>query len=393
MRNRYPVHSDRESLGIPNGIRADREGLPMGKKHPRAGILLLCAVLAVVAAVPAVFAAGSQEATVASSAQAETIVLTDNIGRRVELPHPVSRAVAANRYNSELIRASGAIDYMIGADLNTIQDREYWKHYDPDSVIGKSQRELNYEKIIELDPQVVILPHNGAVQEAEEKLAPFGIKVFVISGYDTGDFENQITNIGKMFATVEEAQHFLDTFTEPLDYIREQLDGVPKKTIYFETTRELGTTFPGGYYYTMIEYAGGQNIFSNPPANLTESAIDPEAVITMNPEYIVKNITPDTARTGTGVYAPPSLEQREEEIQKIKSRPGWDEIDAVKNDNVYVMSQFGHGGASKIVGSLYVAKWMYPERLPDLDPDEYFRAWLEDFQGFKDLDGHFYPKP
>ena len=66
----------------------------MGKKHPRAGILLLCAVLAVVAAVPAVFAAGSQEATVGSSAQAETIVLTDNIGRRVELPHPVSRAVS-----------------------------------------------------------------------------------------------------------------------------------------------------------------------------------------------------------------------------------------------------------------------------------------------------------
>ena len=113
----------------------------------------------------------------------------------------------------------------------------------------------------------------------------------------------------------------------------------------------------------------------------------------MNPEYIVKNITPDTARTGTGVYAPPSLEQREEEIRKIKSRPGWDEIDAVKNDNVYVMSQFGHGGASKIIGALYVAKWMYPERLPDLDPDEYFRAWLEDFQGFNDLDGHFYPEP
>ena len=343
-----------------------------------------------------IYAEGSQEKSDEQSemqTKQETIILTDNIGREVELPYPVTRAVAANRYNSELIRASGAIDYMIGADLNTIQDRKYWGNYDPDSVIGKSQRELNYEKIIQMDPQVVILPHNGAVKEAEQKLAPFGIKVFVISGYDTGDFENQIRNIGRMFNTEDEAEEFLNYFTQPLDYIREQLQGVEKKTIYFETTRDLGTTFPGGYYFKMIEYAGAYNIFSDPPTDLKESEIDPEAVITANPEYIVKNITPDKARVGTGVYAPPPLEQRKEEIEKIKNRPGWDEIKAVQNDNVYVMSQFGHGGASKIIGALYVAKWLYPDKLPELDPDEYFRAWLEDFQGFEYIDGHFYPEP
>ena len=60
-------------------------------------------------------------------------------------------------------------------------------------------------------------------EEAEEKLQPFGIKVFVISGYDTADFGNQVTNIGKMFNTEDKAQKFLDFFTEPLDYIQEKL--------------------------------------------------------------------------------------------------------------------------------------------------------------------------
>jgi iron complex transport system substrate-binding protein len=86
----------------------------------------LCCVLFGLLLTAGIVAEGSQEETTTQpeieKAQ-ETIVLTDNIGREVELPYPVTRAVAANRYNSELIRASGAIEYMIWADLNTIQDR------------------------------------------------------------------------------------------------------------------------------------------------------------------------------------------------------------------------------------------------------------------------------
>ena len=345
-------------------------------------LILVCSIL---------FAEGAQEGR--DRVENETIVLTDNIGREVELPYPVTRAAVALRYNNELIRACGAIDYVIAADMNTAQDRKYWKNFSTEDVIGKSQRDLNYEKIIKLDPQVLILPYNGAVEEAVEKLSPFGIKVFVISGYDTADFENQVNNIGKMFNTEEKAEKFYRYYQEPFEYIQKQLKGVPGKTIFFETTRELGTSFPGGYYYNMVEFAGAENIFSNPPADLKESEIDPEAVIKANPEYIVKNITPDKALSGTGVYAPPPLEQRQAVVEKIKNRPGWDEISAVQNDNVYLMSQFGHGGASKRTGALYIAKWLYPEELSELDPDEYFRAWLEDFQGFEYVEGHFYPQP
>lgn len=39
-----------------------------------------------------------------------TKVVVDGLGREVEIPWPVERAVVANRYNSELIRACGAIE-------------------------------------------------------------------------------------------------------------------------------------------------------------------------------------------------------------------------------------------------------------------------------------------
>lgn len=322
-----------------------------------------------------------------------TIILTDNVGRTVELPFPVTRAVVANRYNSELIRACGAIDHVIAVDLNTAQDREYWSNFDPNNTIGKSQTTLNYEKIIDLDTQVLILPANGTYKEAEEKLAPFGIKVFVISGYDTSDFKNQVMNIGKMFDVEKGANEFLAYFNNPLDYIAKSLQGVPKKTVYFETTTDFKTSFPGDYYAYMIDYSGALNIFADAPPESKSIEIDSEEIIRSNPDVIVKNITPETALQGTGVYQPPTEKQMKDSIAAIQSRPGWDEITAVKNNDIYIMTQFGHGGASKLIGAVYMAKWLYPEHLPDLDPHEIFKEWLEKYQGFKNLEGHFYPRP
>jgi iron complex transport system substrate-binding protein len=320
----------------------------------------------------------------------ETITLTDNVGRQVELKCPVETAVSALRYNNELIRACGAIDHIISVDMNTAQDREYWGMFDPDNVIGKGQRELDYEKIVELDPEVVILPENGSYEEAEEKLEPFGIPVFVISGYDTADFENQVKNIGTMFGTEEKAEEFYNYFNDKLEYIRTQLEGAEKRSLYIEGTSELSTIFPGDPMFDMVEYAFADNIFAVDYENINKGEVDPEEVITRNPEVIVKLVTPAEAMAGTGLYTPPTKEEFEAAYDSIVNRPGWDEIEAVQNDNIYFMTQFSHGGAGKLVGTCYIAKMLYPDLLPELDPAEVFRAWMEDFQGFKNVEGHFY---
>ena len=332
----------------------------------------------------------SQAADSEENDGADEITLTDNVGREVTLPYPVETAVVANRYNSELIRASGAIDKVIAVDSNTAQDREYWAQFNPDNVIGKGQTELNYEKIIELNPQVLILPSNGTYEEAEAKLEPFGIKVFVISGYDTSDFEKQVANIGKMFGTEDKAQAFFDYFNDKLSYIKDSVAQENKKTLYLETTSPLSSTLPGDYFFDMAAFGGADNIFATDYENINKGEIDPEEVIRRNPDVIVKLVTPDKALKGTGLYEPPTKDDFLASYNEITSRPGWDDISAVENKEVYFMTQFSHGGASKLVGSMYIAKWMYPDLLPELDPDEVFRAWMEDYQGFENVEGHFY---
>ena len=124
------------------------------------------------------------------TANAETQTITDSLGRSVEIPNPVTSCVVANAYNTEIINAIGAFDRVIGVDYNIYQDKESWKNaFTEDMVIGKDQKDLNYEKIIELNPQVLILTGNGTYEEAESQLEPFGIKVIVCDAYYTDQFE------------------------------------------------------------------------------------------------------------------------------------------------------------------------------------------------------------
>ena len=310
--------------------------------------------------------------------------VTDSVGRSVEIPDPVTKAVVANAYNTEIINAIDALDCVIGVDYNIYQDKESWKNrFTEDMVIGKSQKDLNYEKIIELNPEVLILTGNGTYEEAEKQLEPFGIKVIVCDAYYTNQFEKSCDLLGEIFGKEKKADELKHYFMDKLDYINEQLKDVEKKRVYFEYRTEGNTTIPGNFFYYMMEYAGADNVFKDSANVVVES----EAVVDADPEYIVKVSAPDVYSS----YYPPTLEEHKEIKEELINRPGWDEIEAVKNDNILLLSHYVHGGASKLVGTMYIAKFLYPELLPELHPEQVFKDWLEKYQKLDYIEGHTYP--
>ena len=164
-----------------------------------------------------------------------------------------------------LLNAVGALDNVVGVDFNIYNDQAGFKNkFKKEQIIGKNQRELNYEKIIEINPQVLILTGNGAVEEAEKKLKPFGIKVIVCDSYYTEDFEKNCKLIGSIFGKEKAADELATYFMDKLAYINKQLADVEKKKVYFEYRRIGNTTIPGNYFYKMVEYAGGANILAMP---------------------------------------------------------------------------------------------------------------------------------
>lgn len=78
--------------------------------------------------------------------QQKTIVVTDSVGRKVELPYPLERVAVCNVYNAELITAVGAIDKIVGVDNYIFKDQSGFKNrFNETQVFGISQNAMNYE--------------------------------------------------------------------------------------------------------------------------------------------------------------------------------------------------------------------------------------------------------
>jgi iron complex transport system substrate-binding protein len=312
-------------------------------------------------------------------------VIVDSVGRKIKLHLPIKRAVVANSHNTELINSIGnAIDKVVGVDSGIYQDKNaYGDRFKEENLIGQNQRALNYEKIINLAPDVLIISGNGYWQEAEKQLEPFGIKVVVLNAYYTGEFRKNCELVGKLFGYEKEADEFATYFENKIDYIKECLRDVPKRTLYFEYRNQNTTVTPGRPYYKMVEFSGAKNIFDDADSPY----IDSEAVIMRNPQYIVKASESNVR----GQYKPPSEKEFILRKEHLIERPGWDGIDAVKNDRILLLSHYAFGGAAELVGTCYIAKFLYPEYLPNLHPEEVFKEWVTKYQHLPYIKGHTYP--
>lgn len=320
----------------------------------------------------------------AETAAEGTQTVTDSLGRRVVIPKEVRRAAITNAYNAELITAIGAAEKICGVDHYIFQDQEGFKHrFTEDMVIGTRQGGLNFEKIAEMAPDVLILCENDGWENAEAKLAPFGIPVVVCNSYYTGEFFENVRLLGEVFQEQSRAEELASYFKEKLDYVDRALSDVPRRRVYFEYRTAGRTTIPGDYFYEMVEKAHGDNIFKDADA----VQIQIEEVAKRDPAYIVKVSEANVYSS----YIPPTEEDMARIRSDIAARPGWDATDAVRNDRILLLSHYAHGGASKLVGSLYLAKFLYPEYLPELDPEEVFRKWVETYEGLTYHAGHTSP--
>lgn len=314
-----------------------------------------------------------------TAAFGETV--TDDTGRQVELDLPVQRAVIFNRYAVEFARAIGAIEQVVGTDASTYRDPPYWPQFGPDDVVGEGQSAPNYEAIVAKSPDVVILPRNGAWEEAITQLEPFGIPVLVITAWDAEKHEENVTLMGEIFGRPEGAEALNAYYTEYRDLLAERLEGVAPVPVYLEETRPLVTVTPGSGWHDMIAQGGGSNVFGDvviedeptSRGNVNAFTIDPEEIVARAPRVVIKLMPGSYESIGADSFA-----------------AAWDELTArneigatpaAEAGNLHLINYYLAGGSSKITGALQVAKWAHPDLFADIDPEEAMRRWIEDFQG------------
>jgi iron complex transport system substrate-binding protein len=321
----------------------------------------------------------------AGSANAELKTITDDQGRQVTLDLPIRKAAVFNAWNAELFRAIGGAGSIAGLDAGTAGNPGYWPASltTPETIIGQGQTAPNYERIVALKPDVVVIPANGVWQEAEAKLKPFGIPVIVMTGFDPVKHIRNAQQVGELLGKPKEAQAVADFFDVNMRLLAERLKDVTPRRIYLENWAGIVSPLATSGWDNMMKLAGGANIFGDiefakQPSgrgSVNDFQIDQEQVILRNPELIFK-----MGCCNVNYPAPPagSLKATADELM---ARPGWNSIQAVKSKEVHVIGFFAANVVSKMIAAMYLAKAIYPDRFSDVDPEGLMKTWLEKYQG------------
>ena len=322
-----------------------------------------------------------------------TITITDSAGREIELPFPLERVVVLNPPAAEVIHALGATDKVIGVS-EPIAGVKFMPEFSAKAAVARhAHGEPDYEKIIELKPQLVITygTHPAVdIGKLAETLAPARIKVAGIDCYKLGTLFNEIGILGKLFGKEEEASKLVDFLQEPAKIVESRtkdLKPEERVKVYAEHHGKDYLAFgPGSEWHTIIEKAGGANIFADARRPYVE--VDPEKIIKRDPQVILKDVR--APKMGYGVT---EAEPMKEHLEGFIKRPGWENLEAVKEGKVYLVSSTLGAGLGKAFFIPYLAKILHPELFEDLDPQSLLRKYYKRFHNAEFEGVVIYPEP
>ena len=329
-------------------------------------------------------------------AHAESIRITDALGRVVELPKRPERLVVTLHYE-EITAVAGAEGWakIVGMSRAPWESwrpaiyAEYLKVIPGLATIPDTgdieDQSFAAEKVMAVRPDVLVLSSWGfeAAKAQIERIQQAGIPVVVLD-YHAQDLEKHLAStraLGRLFGTEARAEElasfYAREYTSLLSRVAAAQAGKPKPKAYIEFGREGAETIGNSYNKAMwgriLTLLGAENLAEGRVPGAW-GPLNPETVLTENPEAIFIASSswmtrPKAVKTGYGVEA--ALTRAT--LVPYLARSGWNDLTAVRSGNVNAIEHGLSRTLFDIVAMQFIAKRLYPEALVDLDPEKTFR--------------------
>ena len=278
------------------------------------------------------------------SSQTDRMV-TDREGTEVNIPTKIEKIISTAPSNTEVLMALGLGDKLVAIDkystdiegINTELPQIDFSNPDAETIIG-------------LEPDIVIASgHNktGSAEDPFKAISEAGIPVVYIPSSDSIDgIYKDIKFIADVVNEKSKGKEIVDDIKAQVEEIKAIGDTITdKKSVYFEISPApyLSSFGKSTFLNEMIEIIGAKNIFENEEGWVSPTA---EAIIDANPDVIITN---------AGYMENPT--------EEIKSRDAWENINAIKNNEVYLVDQNASSRPSQnVIKALeQMAKAVYPE--------------------------------
>lgn len=311
-----------------------------------------------------------------------SITVTDSYDNTVTFPHTVSRIICLPGTAAETLVSIGAGDKIVGVSEYTTRDVYLMNHMPNATSVGDWWLP-DVEKIIALHPDLVI--SYGISQSKAgniDKLLAANITVIYVKCYDIRDLANETRMLGRITGEETRSEKVASFSERYMTLIQERLaninqDESTKLRVYFERWTDYSTLARDSPQQDILTILHAKNVAADIP--LVQAEVSPEWIIDQNPDVIFR----------LAVLGDNATEIRD----KLMDRPGASGIRAVQEGRVYIVYTEMLTSPRSAVGTLYLAKILYPDSFSDIDPVEVLHDYENEFlPGFRSEDT-FYPLP
>ncbi|MCD8511866.1 MAG: cobalamin-binding protein [Bacillus sp. (in: Bacteria)] len=259
------------------------------------------------------------------------------------------RIVSLCPSNTELVAYLGLIDNVVGVD-----DYSDWPEKVNDMPKLGPDLSIDMDKVEELNPDLVLasLTVPGMEKNVEE-LQRRNIKHFVVPNPTTlSSIGEQLLVLGEITNTLNRGKELADKFHCIVDaYSQLSKKVVNKKTVYWEWwPKPIFTPGKDNWLTEMSEFAGGINIFKDYE----------EASVQCNWETVRKR-NPDVINL---VWV--GVEKEKINANVVMKRPGWLEMEAIKNNELYILEEpyYCRPSPRLLIGLTKLGYLLHPDLYP-----------------------------
>ncbi len=242
------------------------------------------------------------------------IAVTDFSGQQLALKQPAQRIVALAPHIVENLYSIGAGDQIVGA----VTHSDYPEQALRLPIVGGYEK-ANFERIVELQPDLIVAWESGNSHSNITKLRELGLTVLVDQPDSLEDVARSLRLLGAVTGHNETAEKLAREFDDKIEQTRAEYAAKRTVRTFYQVWNEPLISINGNHIISdAIRVCGGRNVFADEIAVAPRTNI--ESVIALNPEAIIAS--------GMG-------EARPEWLDDWKR---WTTLTAVQRNNLFFVS-------------------------------------------------------
>jgi iron complex transport system substrate-binding protein len=219
--------------------------------------------------------------TLAISQSVFSIEVRDDEGSLLQLDAPALRIISLAPSLTELLYAAGAGDKLVGV----VEYSDYPEAAKTLPIIGRHDL-LDMEKILQLQPDLVVAWQTGNPRASVNRLRELGLTVYIAEPKRLESIPSHIRRLAMLAGTESFAAEVIDGFESTLASLsRDYREKASVRTFYQVWDRPLITAGGDELINDIITLCGGVNIFED--INLLAPKVSTEAVLVRDPQIII----------------------------------------------------------------------------------------------------------